>query len=144
MEHSFLPQQQLFPPFPITSHWRFEDLQIWQEGAELAVRFHRVAQRLNRLGCHRYAEQLRAAGLSVPNNIAEGSASPHWKEFVRFLSIARSSLFENSSMILVFQKMDLLEQSEVDELMRRQDLLSRKISVFIRSRKAKDAASKSS
>ena len=54
-------------------HWRFEDLEIWQLGADLAVDFHRIAQTLDARKFYRYAEQLRAAGLSVPNNIA-GSA----------------------------------------------------------------------
>jgi four helix bundle protein len=54
-------------------HWRFEDLEIWQLSRDLAVKFHKVAERLDRQRCHRYAEQLRAAGLSLSNNIA-GSA----------------------------------------------------------------------
>ena len=53
-------------------HWRFEDLQIWNNACELAVDFHRIANGLDRRRLYRYAEQLRAAGLSLPNNIAEG------------------------------------------------------------------------
>ena len=62
-------------------HFRFEDLEIWQLGKELSVRFHKVADNLEQRKLYRYAEQIRAAGLSVPNNIAEGSGSLHPKEF---------------------------------------------------------------
>ncbi len=52
-------------------HWRFEDLEIWNKAADLAVKFHRIAERLDRRRLYRYAEQLRAAGLSISNNIAK-------------------------------------------------------------------------
>jgi four helix bundle protein len=54
-------------------HWRFEDLEIWQLAADLGVAFHALAAKLEEGKLYRYAEQLRAAGLSVSNNIA-GSA----------------------------------------------------------------------
>ncbi len=57
-------------------HFRFEDLEIWQRAKVLAVQFHQLADRLDRKRLYRYAEQLRAAGLSLTNNIAEGSGSP--------------------------------------------------------------------
>jgi hypothetical protein len=60
-------------------HWRFEDLDIWKKAVDLAIKFHLIAQRLDKRRLYRYAEQLRAAGLSISNNIAEGSGSAHNK-----------------------------------------------------------------
>ena len=51
-------------------HWRFEDLEIWQLACELAIKFHRLAEELEQRRFYRYAEQLRAAGFSLSNNIA--------------------------------------------------------------------------
>jgi four helix bundle protein len=86
-------------------HYRFEDLEIWQRAKEtqLAVKFHQLADQLDRRRLYRYAEQLRAAGLSLTNNIAEGSGSTHTQEFKQFLNFARRSLFEDASMLLVFE-----------------------------------------
>ena len=56
-------------------HWRFEDLEVWQLARDLAVELHRVAERLDERRLYRYAEQLRGAGLSLTNNIAEGLGS---------------------------------------------------------------------
>jgi four helix bundle protein len=78
-------------------HFRFEDLEIWQSARDLAVKFHRLAERLEGKRLYRYAEQLRGAGLSLSNNIAEGSGSTHDREFIQFLNIARRSLFEDAS-----------------------------------------------
>jgi four helix bundle protein len=114
-------------------HWRFEDLEIWQLAAELAVKFNRLAEQLDERRLYRYADQLRGAGLSLSNNIAEGSGSTHKQEFIQFLNIARRSLFEDASMLLVFEKMQLLDTVKVDELLTDCDVLSRKITNFSRT-----------
>ena len=117
-------------------HFRFEDLEIWQLAKGLAVCFHKVADTLEQRKLYRYAEQIRAAGLSVPNNIAEGSGSLHAKEFQQFLNIARRSVFENASMLLVFEAMELMTGENVDELLWQCDELSRKITNYIRSKQS--------
>lgn len=108
-------------------HWRFLNLEVWREAADLAAEFHRAAQRLEDRRLFRYADQLRAAGLSVPNNIAEGSASPHQAEFRQFLNIARRSLFETASMLLVFVRLELLSPPDANRLLSRADSLSRQL-----------------
>lgn len=114
-------------------HWRFEGLEIWQLAANLAVAFHRVAGNLDDQEFYRYAEQLRAAGLAVSNNIAEGSASVHTLEFRQFLNIGRRSLFEDASMLLVFNRMGLLGDEKKSPLLVSADALSRKITSFAKT-----------
>ena len=114
-------------------HFRFEDLEIWQLAKQLAINFHRMAEKLDKRRLYRYAEQLRAAGLSLTNNIAEGSGSVHVAEFKQFLNIARRSVTENASMILVFEDLQLLLAKEADALLEGCDQLSRKITNFSRS-----------
>lgn len=115
-------------------HFRFEDLEIWHKATDLAVKLHRLADRLETGRMFRYAEQLRGAGLSLPNNIAEGSGSIHAKEFKQFLNIiTRRSLFEDASMLLVFEKLGLTTSVENDILLSDCDELSRKVTNFSRS-----------
>ena len=38
-------------------HYRFEDLEIWQRAKELAVKFHQLADQLDRRRLYRYAER---------------------------------------------------------------------------------------
>ena len=99
---------------------------------DLAVKFDRIAKRLDSRRVYRYAEQLRAAGLSISNNIAERSGSVHKQEFIQSLNITRRSLFEDASMLLVFERLGLLESAEVDELLLDCDEESRKITTFSR------------
>ena len=111
-------------------HFRFEDLEIWQLAREMAVLLHRIAGNLYAARYYKYAEQLRSAGLSIANNIAEGSGSIHEQEFLQFLNIARRSLFEDASMILIFEELKIIETEQVDQLLERCDKLSRKITTF--------------
>lgn len=120
-------------------HFRFEDLEIWQISRRLAVKFHELAAQLDQRKLYRYAEQLRGAGLSLSNNIAEGSGSIHPLEFKRFLNIARNSAFEDASMLMVFETMGLV----VAPLLKECDLLSRKITNFSRTLMAPKAPAKS-
>ena len=114
-------------------HFRFEDLEIWQSARDLAVKFHKIADRLEGKHLFRYAEQLRAAGLSPSNNIAEGSGSTSKREFIQYLNIARRSLFEDASMLLVFEGLGFISSVEVDDLLNDCDALSRKITNFSRA-----------
>lgn len=114
-------------------HFRFEDFEIWQLAADLATQLHRLADQLDSRRFYRYAEQLRSVGMSLPNNIAEGAGSIHDKELMQFLNIARRSLFENASMLLVFERLKILDPAETAELLLSCDTLSRKITNFSRS-----------
>ncbi len=114
-------------------HFRFTDLEIWRDARDLAVAFHRLADSLDKRRLYRHAEQLRAAGLSVSNNIAEGSGSVHTSEFRQFLNIARRSLFEDASMLMVFQQLELVTADEVTPLLQSCDTLSRRITAFSKS-----------
>jgi four helix bundle protein len=113
--------------------FRFMDLEIWQDAVELAGQLFDIADALERRRLYRFAEQLRGSGLSMSNNIAEGSGSNSKREFSNFLNIARRSTFENANVILVFEKRGLMKAEEVTDLLERLDHLCRKITSFQRS-----------
>jgi len=116
------------------AHWRFEDLEIWKLARDLAVKFHLLAERLEQRKLYRYAEQCRGAGLSMSNNIAEGSGSLHPAEFKQFLNISRRSTFENASMLLVFEAMQVFDPAEINPILDDCDKLSRMITNYARTR----------
>ena len=115
--------------------FRFENLEIWQRAASLAIKLFRTADALADNRLYRFAEQLRGAGLSMSNNIAEGSGSTSRKEFVQFLNIARRSTFENASMVIILAKEKLISEDEKSEILRELDELCRMITAFSKSLK---------
>jgi len=55
------------------------------------------------------------------------------EEFIQFLNIARRSLFEDASLLLVFEQLGLFDSTKIDELLVDCDVLSRKITNFSRT-----------
>ncbi len=117
----------------VRSKFRFVDLEIWQDSIEVAERLFDLADGLEAKRLYRFAEQLRGSGMSMSNNIAEGSGSTSKREFLNFLNIARRSTFENANILLVLEKRGLLGAEVVTEMLDRLDHLCRKITNFQKS-----------
>ena len=100
---------------------------------EVAELLFDVADELETKKLYRFAEQLRGAALSAPNNIAEGSGSLSKREFIQFLNIARRSTFENANMLIIFDRRKLIPRTRRDQLLERLDHLSRTITSFQRA-----------
>ena len=64
--------------------------------------------------------QMRRAAVSVPANIAEGAARTTTKEFLQFLSIARGSLSELDTYVIISRELGYLSDvAEVEALIDR-------------------------
>ena len=110
--------------------FRFQDLEIWQMAIEIADELFDIADGLEQRKLYRFAEQLRGAGMSMSNNIAEGSGSNSTKEFSQFLNIARRSTFENANILILLQKRNLISEQKLESLLDELDHLCRKITNF--------------
>jgi len=63
--------------------FRFEKLDIWKEAILVSDLLFDFSDKADEKKLFRFTEQLRAAGMSISNNIAEGSGSFSDKEFAR-------------------------------------------------------------
>ena len=77
------------------------ELIVWQRAMELVPMVYVVARRLPTEERFALADQLRRAAISIPANIAEGQARQHMGEFIQMLSIARGSLAEVDTLLLI-------------------------------------------
>lgn len=110
--------------------FRFQDLKIWELAIEIADELFDIADDLEQKRLYRFADQLRGAGMSMSNNIAEGSGSDSKKEFKQFLNMARRSSFENTNILILLQKRDLIAKDSLDRLLTKLDSLCRQITNF--------------
>ena len=110
--------------------FRFQDLRIWQLASDIANELFDIADELEKRKLHRFADQLRGSGMSMSNNISEGSGSSSRKEFRRFLVIARRSTFENANIIILLEIRKLITIKSLDSLLDRLDSLCRQITSF--------------
>jgi len=94
----------------IESH---RDLVVWQKAMDLAVAAYRVSQGLPRSEDYGLTSQLRRAAASVPANIAEGSARGSRKDYAHFLSIAKGSLMELETFLMLAVRLEYLTEEQV-------------------------------
>lgn len=113
--------------------FRFEDLEIWEIAIELADRLFDIADELERKKHYRFADQLRGAGMSMSNNIAEGSGSRSNKVFIQYLEYARNSAFENANIAFLMNRRGLISKENKQYLLDELDKLCRKITTFQKS-----------
>jgi four helix bundle protein len=113
--------------------FRFQNLEIWKESIDIGNILFDIADTLEQKKLYRFAEQLRGSGMSMPNNIAEGSGSNSKTEFRNFLNIARRSTFEVVNILVILNMRNLIDQETIDFLFNRLETLSRKTTQFQRS-----------
>ena len=110
--------------------FRFQDLKIWQLAIQIANELFDIADELEKKKLYRFAEQLRGSGMSMSNNIAEGSGSSSKKEFIQFLNIARRSTFENANILILLRMRELISEKSLEKLLDDLDRLCRQITNF--------------
>ncbi|MGO9013537.1 MAG: four helix bundle protein [Dissulfurispiraceae bacterium] len=110
--------------------FRFQDLEIWRMAIEIANELFDIADKLEAKRLYRFAEQLRGAGMSMSNNIAEGSGSGSKTEFRNFLNIAKRSTFENVNIMILLNMRRLIDDNMLEKMLERLDMLCRKITNF--------------
>ena len=109
----------------------YRDLLVWQKAltwVELVYAATREWPSDERFGM---ISQVRRACVSVPSNIAEGCARRSTPEFLRFLSIARGSLAEVETQLIIAQRLTYLEEAALTRLLDSADEISRMLSGLI-------------
>ena len=114
----------------ITRKFRFEDLEIWKLSVEIGDALFDIADYLEARKLFRFAEQLRGAGLSISNNIAEGSGSTSNREFDQLLNYARRSVFECANILIILQRRNHVTEDMRETIFNKLDEISRKITSF--------------
>lgn len=94
----------------------FKQLLAWQRAYELAIDILRTTSHFPRSQAHTLTQQMQRAAISVSANIAEGYDRGHRKEYVQFLKIARGSLSELETYLLMANDLGFLKTQDFETL----------------------------
>lgn len=111
----------------------FEDLAVWQRAMELAETVYRYTSVFPREETWGLRQQIRRAVTSIPSNIAEGQGRGTTKEFLHFLRIARGSLNELVTELLLARRFGFIEADRSSSIRSLADEVSRMLGALIRS-----------
>jgi four helix bundle protein len=115
----------------------YRDLIIWRKSIRLVAECYELCKRLPATEEYGLKSQIRRAAVSIAANIAEGHGRRHPKEFARFLSIARGSVKELETLLIICCVLGLLTKPDVEAALSLCDEISRMASTLqhsIRSR----------
>ena len=92
----------------------FKDLKVWQKAIAFANYAISLSENLNSQRKHyRLVEQFESACTSVSMNIAEGKGRRSKKEFIRYLYIARGSLYETVTLAIIFENRNWIDKNDL-------------------------------
>jgi four helix bundle protein len=106
----------------------YRELEVWQLGMDLAEECYRVTKGFPKEELFGMTSQIRRAAVSIPANIAEGQGREHTKEFLHHLSVARGSLMELETHLMLSQRVGLLDQAKTTPILTQTERISRMLS----------------
>ncbi len=111
----------------------YRDLIVWQKAMELAAGVYRITQTFPAREQFGLSNQMRRASVSIPSNSAEGQGRGTTKDYVHFLHIARGSLQELETQLLLAQRLTFASEPEMQCLLSLADEISRFVSGLMNS-----------
>lgn len=109
---------------------KYEELQFWQQSRSLAIEIYRRTESFPESEKFGLTSQIRRAAISVPSNIAEGSARLSDKEFIRFMNIAMGSLYEVATQLDIAKEIGILSSSDFELLIKEVNSVTKMMSRF--------------
>jgi len=92
----------------------YRDLDVWQQARVLVKIIYQLTRSFPKDEQFGLISQLRRAVISVPSNIAEGCGRNHFKDSTQFFFIARGSLYEVETQLIVSSDLGFLPEQEMD------------------------------
>ena len=111
----------------------FQDLEVWQRGMALAEQAYRLTRTFPTEEQFGMTSQIRRAAASIPANIAEGWAREGTPEFLHFIRIAKGSLRELETHLILSQRVGLCPPEAAAPLLEQVAILSRQLLALQRS-----------
>jgi len=111
----------------------YRDLIAWQKSMGLCRSVYVATREYPQEERYALAVQTRRAAVSVPSNIAEGWGRGNLGDYLRFLTIARGSLCEVETQLLLGQSLEYLTSERADALLRDAEECSRVLNGLIAS-----------
>ncbi len=115
----------------------YKDLKIWQKGIELVELIYKITISFPKNEQYGITSQIKRSSVSVPSNIAEGWGRGYNSSFLQFIKIARGSLYELETQIIIAYKIQLISKEDFEIIENLIMIESKMINSFITSLKNK-------
>ena len=115
----------------------YRDLLVWQRGMDLAADVYELTKAWPRAEIYGLTSQVRRSAASIPANIAEGYGRASSASYAQFLKIARGSLKELETHLLLAERVGIASTGCCAAIFRQTDELGKMLGALIRKIDAK-------
>ena len=115
----------------------YKDLIVWQKSLALVTEVYRVSKLFPKDETYGLISQMRRCAVSIPSNIAEGYGRNSTSDYIRFLCIGISSLYELQTQMEISLNLQYLSKDIFDRLHDSSREIERMLSSLIKKLKAK-------
>lgn len=112
--------------------FKFERLDVWRRSVDWTNILFDVANAFPQNYQFSLGEQLRRAALSIPTNIAEGCGRDRSKEQSYFFRIAKGSVYEVVSLLIIAGKQGVLSRQQYKEHYTEANEIAAMLTAFIK------------
>ena len=88
---------------------KHHNLKAWKKSVQLVKEIYKITSKFPKEEIYVISAQMRRAAISIPSNIAEGAARRSSREFLNYLSIARGSLSELETQVIISKELNYLQ-----------------------------------
>jgi four helix bundle protein len=110
----------------------FKDLLIWQKAMNFVTKIYQSTRLFPKDEQFGLTSQIRRSSISIPSNIAEGFGREGNNDYLRFLNISLSSLFEIQTQLEIAKNVHYLNVTEFNLLYEDSRELERILVAFIK------------
>jgi four helix bundle protein len=109
----------------------YKELEVWKESKELVKLIYELTKIFPSTEQFGLTNQIRRCAVSIPSNIAEGIGRNHVKDTLQFLFIARGSIYELETQIILAFELSFISNEVYNNSIEKIHLCMKLISGFI-------------
>ncbi len=110
----------------------FQKLIIWQKGIDLTDVIYDMTERFPQSELYGLSSQMQRAATSVPSNISEGSQRGTKKDFGHFLLMAKGSLAELYTQVVIAQRRRYADETKISAILAQISELDKMLYAFFK------------
>ena len=111
----------------------YKELEVWQKGMDLTVEVYQITRAFPPEEKFGLVSQIQRAARSIPANIAEGWGRGSTKEYIQFLRVARASLMDLETHLILASRLSYIPGDRSGTLQQEVETLGKSINSLIQS-----------
>jgi four helix bundle protein len=116
----------------------YQDLSVWQKSVQLVTDIYSLTKQFAAEERFGIISQLNRAAISIPTNVAEGWGREMSKNYIQFLRIARGSVMEVHTLLIISRNLNFMSEDESKSYVAKTEEAGKTLQGLIRSIREKN------